>query len=125
MRTCQGEQPRVRRCKPDEAGGMSGRDCMSRRLAAVCGRFCGACDAYQQGACCGCGYQLGQTRRGECAVFQCCILTQGLEHCGMCSDLPCQLFAGHAPPLDVARHYRALRRRTEIGTVAWLEEQGD
>jgi hypothetical protein len=29
----------------------------------------------------------------------------------------------HAPALDVARHYRALRRRAEIGTIAWLDEQ--
>jgi hypothetical protein len=30
----------------------------------------------------------------------------------------------HAPALEVARHYRALRRRAEIGTIAWLDERG-
>jgi hypothetical protein len=98
-------------------------DCLRRKLAAVCGRFCGTCDAFQEEACSGCGYQLGQTRNGECVLFQCCITVQGLEHCGLCSDLPCQLFASHASPLDVARHYRALLRRAEIGTIAWLDEQ--
>jgi hypothetical protein len=93
-------------------------------LAAVCGRFCGACDALQAGTCCGCGYQLGKTRRGDCALFQCCIVEQGLEHCGLCPDLPCQVFVGQDPPLDVAQRYRALRRRAEIGTIAWLDEQG-
>lgn len=94
-----------------------------RKQAAVCGQFCGQCDAYQSGICCGCGYQLGQTRRGECAIFQCCVMERGLEHCGLCLDFPCELFIRQAPPLDVARLYRNLRRRAEIGTLAWLEER--
>jgi hypothetical protein len=98
-------------------------ECERRKLAAVCGRFCGSCDAVQDGICFGCGYQLGRTRRGECALFQCCIAVRGLEHCGLCADFPCQLFLSHAPPLDVARRYRALRRRAEIGTIPWLDEQ--
>jgi hypothetical protein len=98
-------------------------DCLKRRLAAVCGRYCAACTAYEGGSCCGCGYQLGQTRRGECAVFCCCIEDRGLEHCGLCLDFPCQVFLSHAPPRDVARRYRALRRRAELGTAAWLKEE--
>jgi hypothetical protein len=98
-------------------------DCLDRRVAAVCGRYCGVCDAYQHGSCCGCGYQLGRTRRGECAVFECCIAERGLEHCGLCLDFPCQVFISQAPPLDVARLYKAALRRAEIGTVAWLDEQ--
>lgn len=99
-------------------------ECMSRRLAAVCGRYCGACDAFVEDACCGCGYQLGQARRGTCTLFECCIVERGLEHCGLCPDFACQVFVSHAPPLDVARLYKALRRRAEIGTEAWLDEQG-
>jgi hypothetical protein len=98
-------------------------DCLTRRLAAVCGRYCAACDACQDGLCCGCAYQLGQTRRGECPVFRCCIAERGLEHCGLCLDFPCQVFLSHAPPLEVARLYKALCRRAEIGTPAWLDEQ--
>jgi hypothetical protein len=101
---------------------MNKRDCQDRRLAAVCGRYCGTCDAYQGDDCCGCAYQLGSTRRGECPVFECCILERGLEHCGLCLDFPCQVFVSHARPLDVARLYKALRHRTEIGTDAWLDE---
>jgi len=33
------------------------------------------------------------------------------------------VFLSHADPVTVARHYRALCRRTEIGTSAWLDEQ--
>jgi hypothetical protein len=98
-------------------------ECMRRRLAAVCGRNCELCDAHLGGSCCGCGYQLGQTRRGECAVFQCCIVERGLEHCGLCPDYPCQVFVSLAPPLEMAKRYRALQRRIEIGAIAWLDEQ--
>jgi hypothetical protein len=101
---------------------MNDSPCLERKLAAVCGRYCGACDAYQAGLCCGCGYELGRTRRGECAVFQCCILERGLEHCGLCVDFPCQVFVSNAPPVDVVRCYSALRLRAEVGTSAWLDE---
>jgi hypothetical protein len=96
---------------------------LRRKLAAVCGRYCGECDAYLAGSCCGCGYQLGQTRRGECAVFRCCVAERGLEHCGLCLDFPCQVFVSLAEPLEVARRYRALRRRGETGTIHWLEDE--
>jgi hypothetical protein len=33
------------------------------------------------------------------------------------------VFLSQGPPLDVARLYRDLRRRAEIGTEAWLDEQ--
>ncbi len=102
---------------------MDDRCCTKRREAAVCGHYCGTCDRLREGTCCGCGYQLGETSNGECPVFQCCIVERGLAHCGLCLDFPCQLFLGHAPPLDVARRYQALCRRAEIGTTAWLEEQ--
>jgi hypothetical protein len=98
-------------------------DCHRRRLAAVCGRYCGACDTYLEGSCCGCAYQLGETCQGECAIFCCCIGDKGLEHCGLCLDFPCQVFMQQAPPLEAARRYRALCRRVEIGTSAWLDEQ--
>jgi hypothetical protein len=104
---------------------MSCGDCLRRRLAAVCGRNCELCDAYQDSLCCGCGYQLGQTCRGECAIFQCCVGEQGLEHCGLCPDFPCHLFMSLTSPLDVAKRYRALCRRIEIGTIAWLDEQAE
>jgi len=102
---------------------MSQGDCLLSAVAAACGCNCELCAAYQAGHCRGCGQQRGQTRRGECAIFQCCIVKQGLEHCGLCLDFPCQVFMSQAHPLDVARRYRAVCRRTEIGTAAWLAEQ--
>jgi hypothetical protein len=98
-------------------------DCHRRQLAAVCGQYCGSCDAYRDGDCCSCAYQLGKTCQGECPIFTCCVAIRGLEHCGLCPDFPCQVFLSHAGPLVVARRYRALRLRAEIGTSAWLDEQ--
>jgi len=98
---------------------------LDRRFAAVCGRDCALCDAQQEGACFGCAYQLGCTRRGECPVFACCVAARGLEHCGLCLDFPCQVFVSHAAPLEVARLIRTLFRRAEIGTAAWLAEQAE
>ncbi len=101
---------------------MGSCECQRRKLAAVCGRYCGECDAFQDGICLGCGYQLGQTRRGECQLVQCCVVEFGLEHCGLCQDFPCELFISQAPPLDAARRYCALRHRADVGTLAWLDE---
>lgn len=96
---------------------------MRRRLAAVCGRYCGTCAPFLDGSCCGCAYQLGHPPGGECALFQCCVVERGLEHCGLCLDYPCQLFTSQASPLEVARLYKTLYRRAKIGTIAWLDEQ--
>lgn len=97
-----------------------------RRLAAVCGLYCGTCEAFKAegaGTCRGCAYQLGLAADGECRVFQCCVVERGLEHCGLCLDFPCQLFLASAEPMEVQRRYRALLRRTEIGTETWIVEQ--
>ena len=98
----------------------------TRRLAAVCGLYCGTCEAFEveeAGICRGCAYQLGLAVTGECRVFQCCVVERGLEHCGLCPDFACQLFLSSAEPMEVNRRYRALLRRAEIGTEAWIEEQ--
>jgi hypothetical protein len=92
-------------------------------MAAVCGRYCGACEAVASGACCGCGYQLGRSPHGQCLIFECCASERGLEHCGLCLDFPCQVFVSHTRPPDVARLVKALYHRVEVGTAAWLLEQ--
>ena len=102
---------------------VSDRDLDRRRLAAACGRYCAACDAFLAGRCGGCASRLDEAREGACPVLHCCIVDKGLEHCGLCADFACLLFLGHAGPLQVGRHYRALCRRTEMGTGAWLDEQ--
>lgn len=100
-------------------------DC-ERRLAAVCGLYCGTCEALgteEAGTCRGCAYQLGLAAGRECRIFQCCVVERGLEHCGLCPDFSCQLFLASGEPMEVLWRYRALLRRVEIGTEAWVAEQ--
>jgi hypothetical protein len=105
------------------ASRQSGDDGLPEKLASICGRICTACNAYQQGTCCGCTPGSSTARHGECPVLACCTTVRQLEHCGLCLDFPCQVFVSHAPPREIARLYKALRRRADIGTSAWLDEQ--
>jgi len=105
------------------ASRQSGGDSLPQTLAGVCGRICAVCHANQQGACCGCTSESGKARRGACPVLACCITVRELEHCGLCLDFPCQVFVSHAPAREIARLYKTLRRRADIGTPAWLVEQ--
>jgi len=93
-----------------------------RRWAAVCGKYCGECSELDRG-CRGCAYQLGLPPSGECAVFRCCTVERGLEHCGLCADFPCLIFLEMDASLEGGKRYRALTRRTELGTDAWLAEK--
>lgn len=103
---------------------MSQPDVFRRRFAAVCGEYCRRCAPVSSAACQGCAYQLGITPAGEeCAVYFCAVAQRGLEHCGLCPDFPCALFLSSAEPAVVERRVRALRRRAEVGTERWLDEQ--
>jgi hypothetical protein len=33
------------------------------------------------------------------------------------------VYVAHAPPLQIAQRYRALRNRAELGTVVWLDRE--
>lgn len=72
--------------------------------------------------CRGCAYQLGLTRHGECAIFQCCVAERGLEHCGLCPDFPCDVFRDSLPADELECRVRALRQRAAKGTDEWLAE---
>lgn len=109
--------------KGNGASRQSDDDSLPRKLAGVCGRVCAACNAYEQGACPGCTSESGRTRRGERPVLACSIPVRELVHCGLCLEFPCQVFVSHTLPQEMARLYKALRRRAGIGTPAWLAEQ--
>lgn len=99
-------------------------DVFRRRFAAVCGEYCRRCGPVSTASCQGCAYQLGITPAGEeCRIYFCAVAQRGLEHCGLCPDFPCSLFLTSAEPAVVERRVRALRRRAEIGTERWLDEQ--
>ena len=94
-----------------------------RFLAGVCGKYCGLCDEHVVHGCSGCACQLGLTCHGECAIFQCCVVDQGLEHCGLCEQFPCEIFRS----LELLDHCEsrqsALLRRRDQGTDGWLKER--
>lgn len=94
-----------------------------RLLAGVCGSYCGICEQFTSNVCRGCAYQLGLTNKGECCVFQCCVVDRGLEHCGLCEDFPCSSLCSQGSVDDVRMRLAALTGRNKFGTKRWLDAQ--
>jgi len=63
---------------------------MDRKLIARCGAYCGDCSWKEKMNCSGCQGANGKMFWGECRVAKCSI-EKGIEHCGLCSDLPCSI----------------------------------
>ena len=61
---------------------------MDRELIARCGAYCGDCEWREKMNCLGCQMTNGTMFWGECSVAKCSI-EKGIEHCGLCSSLPC------------------------------------
>ena len=106
------------------------------KLAPVCGIYCGTCE-YLGEQCRGCGYQegkpfwTGQMKVEVCPLHDCCTNRRHLEHCGLCDEFPCTAFTElRDPSLNDEEAKKALlarrneiRKRKEIGTLKWVEEQ--
>ncbi|NQU07116.1 MAG: DUF3795 domain-containing protein [Candidatus Abyssubacteria bacterium] len=109
-----------------------------QNLAPVCGLYCGTCK-YLGNQCRGCGYEKGKPFWTSaigvevCPLYDCCINTKRLEHCGLCDELPCETYLGLWDPAlspeeaeeSLRMRQKALLRRKEIGTDKWLEEIGE
>ena len=63
---------------------------MDRELIARCGAYCGDCEWKEKMNCVGCQGAKGNMFWGECPVAKCSI-DKGIEHCGLCSSLPCNI----------------------------------
>ena len=63
---------------------------MDRRLIARCGAYCGDCGWKEKMNCPGCQMANGNMFWGECRVAKCSI-EKGIEHCGLCSNVPCDM----------------------------------
>jgi hypothetical protein len=63
---------------------------MDRRLIARCGAYCGDCEWKEKMNCVGCQMANGNMFWGECRVARCSI-EKGIEHCGLCSSVPCDM----------------------------------
>jgi hypothetical protein len=62
---------------------------MDRSQIAYCGSYCGDCTWKEKTGCKGCKAAQGNLFYGECAVAKCAI-AKGVEHCGLCPDVPCE-----------------------------------
>ena len=63
---------------------------MNRDLIGRCGAFCGACSWKEKTNCQGCQLCNGDMFWGKCSVAKCSI-EKGIEHCGFCPNLPCDI----------------------------------
>jgi len=105
-------------------------------LAAPCGIYCGDCEHIGQ-KCPGCEqvegkpYWTKQYRVEVCPLYDCCSNKKELEHCGLCTDFPCETFSSLRDPSltnedaeqALAQRKRELQLRKEIGTEGWLRER--
>ena len=109
---------------------------MDGNLAAVCGLFCGNCE-HLDTKCKGCGTQNGKPfwttlmNIEYCPLYNCCVNTKQLEHCGLCNDFPCDTFNQLRDPSlsdkeaqeALIERQKDLLKRKEIGTEQWLKEK--
>jgi hypothetical protein len=107
---------------------------LDKNLAPPCGIFCGTCENLNN-KCKGCEYQKGapfwvsKMKISTCPLYDCCVNKNGLEYCGLCDKLPCQLFNSFYDPslnLEEAKKSVNLRqnellKRKELGTKKWLK----
>ena len=117
-------------------GWLEGDSMSDAKYAPACGIYCGSCRFLGE-RCKGCGYVDGkpfwtvQIPTGVCPFHDCCRNQRQLEHCGMCDDFPCKMFADIRDPdmsdeefrNSLDDRLRALKRRTAIGTEEWLIEK--
>ena len=99
-------------------------------LATVCGLCCVNC--FGAGKLCKepCSVAKGKMVWGQCQIYTCCA-EKGLEHCGLCSDVPnCKPMTDieaiekkFGIPIGNKIRMENLKRRMEIGTEKWVEEQ--
>ena len=54
-----------------------------------CGTYCNECSYREKFNCKGCNEMNGHPFWGDCDIYTCCS-EKNLEHCGCCSELPCQ-----------------------------------
>ena len=104
-------------------------------LAAPCGIYCGECELLEK-QCAGCmkvqgkPFWVGLYGREVCDLYDCSINRKQLEHCGMCDELPCEVFLSQRDPSmtdeqfedSLKERQKDLTLRKEMGTEAWLKE---
>jgi len=59
-------------------------------VESYCGLICTGCEYKESHGCTGCLDVKGKPFWGECLVAKCC-QEKGFPHCGICSQIPCEL----------------------------------
>jgi len=67
---------------------------MDQQLMAMCGAYCGTCEWRPKTSCPGCLALGGKMFWGTCEVAKCAV-DKGLEHCGLCPEVPCATLQGY------------------------------
>jgi hypothetical protein len=107
---------------------------IEKNLATACGLYCGTCEHLDKD-CQGCGFVEGKPFWTEkmgvkvCPLYECCVNKKNVEHCGICSDLPCELFKSFYDPSlspeeakkSVASRQKELLKRKKMGTEKWIK----
>lgn len=85
------------------------------KIISCCGVVCSECN-YFPNDCSGCpkikgiAFWLQFTGESICATYHCCIEKKGLEHCGQCLELPCNLYyEGNDPTKTVEENENILK----------------
>ncbi len=89
-------------------------------ILSACGLICDECPSYGK-ECDGCKTVKGQTFWAKemmpdqtCPLFNCSVNTKGLQSCGGCQELPCQLFREMKDPNSTdEEHQLSLVQRVE------------
>ena len=98
---------------------------LDKKLVAPCGEYCGFClhcKKEKTPSCSGCGNHKGHPFWGECKLYT-CATEHRVEHCGLCTDFPCDLFVGHfeGAPDNIEGQRDAILR---VGLLAYREKAG-
>lgn len=124
-------------------GKQGSQDVADKRMAAVCGLFCGACSLYigsteeparleklaariglavEEAVCHGCRAERRSVYCQSCD-FVACALGKGLDFCGQCGEYPCEeLKKFQAERPHRLELWRSQERIGQIGWEAWLTE---
>lgn len=82
----------------------------------ACGDWCRKCPHFGK-TCRGCGVE----KLSTCKFLR-CLAQRGIEHCGLCSEFPCEDLLDFVPDdrLPKGFHIESLRLRVRLGTEQWL-----
>jgi hypothetical protein len=108
---------------------------VDEKLAPPCGLMCVSCPFLGKN-CRGCGYVEGKPFWTDeyhievCPIYNCSMNRKNLEHCGLCDELPCEIFLELKDPniseeefqRSLKERQESLNERREKGTLKWLEE---